>query len=349
MKNFIRIISFLLIFCVLFAFIQSLFSAKWGPGAGGAFETTNFNGFYAEPNDSLDVLLVGSSNIFYGSSPLKMYEKYGFTGYVRGSANQPIMMAYYTVLDSLRSQTPKVIVVEMGEMLNDFDPIGVEYSARRALDYMEFSKIKLDAIRDLPIDGSEQTRISYVFPLLRYHGRWQELQKADLQYFAWEKHNYTKGQYIGRVRYDFVWPEGFMTPSSDMSPIPEQNMDYLTRIADLCKELEIPLVLITTPVGTWDYAQHNAIQYVADVLGSPYLDYNMPELIAASGILDTEDFHYNQWHLRVTGADKLSVHLGAYLTENYDLPDHRNDPSYALWEDDVARYNYEKEVAGLPK
>lgn len=349
MKKYIRIVVFLMIFCMLFLFVQRIFSAKWGPGTTGALETTNAIGFYEEPDNSLDVLLTGSSNIFYGSSPVKMFEKYGFASYVRGSANQPIMMMYYTILDSLRSQTPKVIVAEMGEMLSDFDPIGVEYSARRALDYMQFTNVKLNAINDLPIDGSDQTRISYVFPLLRYHSRWKELNKADLEYFIWEKHNYAKGQYIGRLRYDFVWPEGFMTPSDLVADVPAQNKEYLSRIVKLCEEKNIELILINTPVGTWDYAQHNAIQQVADEFGVPYIDYNLPEYIEATGITDTEDFHYNQWHLRVTGADKLSVHLGEYLTEKYELPNHWDEEAFAIWHEDVMRYNNEKEKAGLPK
>lgn len=348
MKNLIRTCIFLMIFCMLFSVTQKFVSAKWGPGTQGAMETMNMQGFYDEPKNSLEVMLLGASNVFYGTSPVKMYEAYGFTSYVRGSANQPLMMTYYALMDSLRTQSPKVVVLEMGEMMAKFDPVATEYSARRALDYMKLSPVKLKAIRDLPIDGSEQTRTSYLFPLLRYHSRWKEINKTDFDYFGWERHNYMKGQYFGGSRLDFTWPEGYMTPSDKVETLPEQNVDYATRIAALCREKGIELVLINTPTGTWNYARHNAIAKIAQDLNVPYLDYNMPELIEATGIIDTEDFHYNQWHLRVTGADKLSVHLGQYLVDHYGLTDQRGNSKYSAWDEDVRRYNQEKEKAGLP-
>ena len=338
-KKAIRACIFLLVLIVLLYSIQSLLGAKWGINSSGARETTNAIGFYQEPTNTIDVLLVGSSNVFWGTSPLTMYEEYGFTGYTRGSANQPIMLTYYTILDSLRVQNPKVIVLETDEMLKKFDPIGVEYSARRALDYMQLTKIKLAAIRDLPIDGSEQTRISYVFPLLRYHGRWKELDEEDYSYFSWERHNYLKGQYPGVGIFDFHWPEGFMTPSTAVADIPKDNVEYLERIAALCEERGIGLVLIETPNGTWNYAKHNAVQTVADRLGLLYLDYNLPEMIQATGIIDQEDFNANQWHLRITGADKLSKHLGAFIVSAYTLPDHRGEKGYEQWDKDLAAYN----------
>ena len=43
-------------------------------------------------------------------------------------------------------------------------------------------------------------------------------------------------------------------------------------------------------------------------------------------------------HLNLSGAQKATAYLGAYLKEHYDLPDRRLDSSYAFWKDDIARY-----------
>ena len=93
-KKIISAAAFLLIGIVMFGALQELLKPKWGDGTAGAHETTNANGFYSEPEQSLDVLMFGSSYCFFGVSPLKMWEEYGFASYVRGSANQSIFLTY---------------------------------------------------------------------------------------------------------------------------------------------------------------------------------------------------------------------------------------------------------------
>ena len=43
-------------------------------------------------------------------------------------------------------------------------------------------------------------------------------------------------------------------------------------------------------------------------------------------------------HLNLSGATKVSRELSALLSRRYGLPDHRGDPTYATWEEDLDRY-----------
>jgi hypothetical protein len=339
---------FLLIFCLIFSSLQELLKPKWGEGTGGARETLNANGFYDEPKDSIDVIFYGSSYCFFAVSPLKVWQEYGITSYVRGSANQSMFLTYYTFKESLKYQSPKVVVIEIGQVVNEFDPIKDEWIARRGLDYLRLSDTKAEAILDLDIEGSQQSYMDYFFPLLRYHSRWSDLQFSDFDYYDWEPHNAYKGQYTGVSIYKYQWPEGFMLPTDEVFDIPEKSLKYLDKIAQLCKESGIELVLLKSPMDGWTYAKYNSIQQLADKYEVPYFDYNLPENISAISLNPASDFHYNQWHLRVTGADKLSVHLGKYLKENYDLPDHRDDSAYATWHTDLEQYIELKQKYNLP-
>ncbi len=337
-KKIISVIAFLLIFCVLFLALEELLKPKWGEGTGGARETLNAHGFYSEPKNTIDTMFFGSSYCFFAVSPMKLWENYGFTSYVRGSANQSVFLTYYTLKESFKYQNPEVVVVEIGQIVNDFDPIKDEWIARRGLDYLRMSDVKAEAILDLDIQGSQQSYMSYFFPLLRYHSRWKELEMYDFDYYTWEDHNYAKGQYTGVSIYQYQWPENFMQPNGEVFELPEESVKYLDKIVTLCKEQGTNLVLIKSPMDGWTHAKHTSIQTLANQYGIPFIDYNMPENIEATGINPAVDFHYNQWHLRVSGAEKLSMHLGAYLTENYDLPDHRNDPAYDVWHSDLQKY-----------
>lgn len=347
-KKLFSAIIFLIIFCVIFATLQELLKPKWGEGTGGARETLNANGFYDEPKDSIDVMFFGSSYCFFAISPLKMWQDYGFTSYVRGSANQSMFLTYYTLKESLDFQSPQVVVVEIGQVVNEFDPIKDEWIARRGLDYLRMSSVKAEAIMDLELDGSQQSYMSYFFPLLRYHSRWKELAHSDFDYYNWDPHNAYKGQYTGVSIYEYQWPEDFMSPTDEVFDLPETSTVYLAKIAALCEEKDINLIFIKSPMDGWNCAKHNSIQQIAQEYGVPFIDYNLPENINAIKLNPASDFHYNQWHLRVTGADKLSVHLGNYLIENYDLPDHRSDPDYAIWYTDLMKYVELKTTYNLP-
>lgn len=43
-------------------------------------------------------------------------------------------------------------------------------------------------------------------------------------------------------------------------------------------------------------------------------------------------------HLNLSGTTKVSRKLRALLSRHYRLPDHRGDPTYATWEEDLDRY-----------
>ena len=347
-KKLLSALIFLLVFCLIFSNVQELLKPKWGEGTGGARETLNANGFYDEPENSIDVMFFGSSYCFFAVSPLKMWQDYGFTSYVRGSANQSMFLTYYTLKESFDYQSPKAVVIEIGQVVNEFDPIADEWIARRGLDYLRLSKVKAEAIMDLELEGSQQSYMSYFFPLLRYHSRWKELSFTDFDYYEWEPHNAYKGQYTGVSVYQYQWPEDFMAPTEEVFALPETSAVYLEKIADLCADKNVELVLIKSPMDGWTYAKHNSIQQLAQKYGVPFIDYNLPENIEAINLNPASDFHYNQWHLRVTGADKLSVHLGKFLAETYHLPDHRDDAAYSAWYEDLAQYVELKSTYNLP-
>ena len=71
--------------------------------------------------------------------------------------------------------------------------------------------------------------------------------------------------------------------------------------------------------------------------GVPFLFYQRdnPEVI------DFETDFRDKTHLNTYGAEKLTVHLGAYLAETYELEDHRTDTAYASWNEDLEEYETE--------
>ena len=68
-------------------------------------------------------------------------------------------------------------------------------SIRRAIDSLKFSKNKLEMIWDEDYKLSNYDKLSCIFPILRFHSRWDKLDESDLRKFVFEG-NYTDKGYL---------------------------------------------------------------------------------------------------------------------------------------------------------
>lgn len=61
-------------------------------------ETEMWKAFYEEPENSIDVIFLGSSHIYNGVNPLVFYEETGLTGFDLASSSQDIPTGYFYLL-----------------------------------------------------------------------------------------------------------------------------------------------------------------------------------------------------------------------------------------------------------
>lgn len=329
--NLLRCALFLLIFALAFSFIQMTLLPKWGEDGVLSHEMVNEKSFYSEPRNSMDTMVFGSCAASSGASPLTMYDQYGFTSYVRSSTDQPPYFSYYLMKDSLRFQQPKVFVLEMGQFFRSGEPFENEELAHRAIDYMRLSRVKLEAVS--PLDKGEQ--LSYLLPFFRYHERWHDLSVTDFSYYDTSTHSYMKGQLNETSELSAKLEE--KETASD-AKLPEENLRVFEQIVSLCRDEGIELCLLKTPTLDWDQGRHKAVQALADKYGLAFLDYSLAELQERSGIELKDDLAGEGFTLSLSGAQKLSRHLGAYLRDTYQLADHREERRFKQWNTDLTAY-----------
>ena len=65
--------------------------------------------YYASNKDH-DVIFVGDCEVFSNVSPVTLWENYGITSYIRGSAQQLVWQSYYLLEEMLEYEKPKVVV-----------------------------------------------------------------------------------------------------------------------------------------------------------------------------------------------------------------------------------------------
>lgn len=297
---------------------------------------------YYNETTTHDVIFVGDCEVYESFTPPTLWEEYGITSYIRGSAQQLTWQSYYLLEETFERESPKVVVFNVLAMKYG-EPQNEQYN-RMTLDGMKWSKSKLAAIKASMTE--EENLLSYVFPLLRFHSRWSELTGEDWKYlFSRDtvSHNGYLMQTAIKPRPE-VDREGVRL--SDYT-LPERSFDYLDKMHALCRENGAELILIKAPTNNWKYWWYDEwdeqiCNYAAEN-GLDYYNFIDNEEIGLDWSTDTYD---GGVHLNVYGAEKMTAYFGKILQERYGIKDHRDDVALVrVWSAKLtAYYNEKKEL-----
>lgn len=326
----LKILAVLLAFSLLFGLINALFQPKY---ATDLVEGGMLSQYYREYGGH-DVIFLGDCEVYANISPMELYREQGITGYVRGSSQQLIWQSYYILKETFRYETPKAVVYNVNAMRHG-EPVNEAYN-RLTIDKMKWSPEKVGIIRASMLE--EEDFLSYVFPILRYHSRFDELKKEDFQYLFRTKDNTWNGHLMNKnVKPVGKLPTRRLLPDYDFAPV---CWEYLDKIRALCEEHGTELILMKAPsVYPFWYDEYEVqIQTYAEKFGISY--YNLLEKVPELGIDYQTDTYDGGLHLNLSGATKLSRWFAGILAENHGLPDHRGDSAIApQYEETLRRYD----------
>ena len=320
-RTVIRVILIIIIFVLLFVLLNMLLQPKY---AETLVEGSMISQYYEEPKDH-EVIFIGDCEVYANFSPMVMYEEQGIKAYVRGSSQQLIWQSYQILKETLKYEKPKVVVFNVNSMRYDKSSEKVSEAYNRlTIDKMKWSREKVDIILDSMTE--DETFLSYVFPILRYHSRYDKLTSEDFKYLFKRKNNTYNGFLINKnIKGVTALPTKRRLAETKFS---DECYSYLDKITKLCKDNDIKLVLIKAPslYPYWydeydeqirNYAQQNGIDY-----------YNLKNNVEEIGIDYSQDTYDGGLHLNLTGATKLSKFFANLLKQNYDLTDFRGDSVY---------------------
>ncbi len=307
---------------IVFAFLNELFMPKY---MSDIKEGALIAEYYEEKTDH-DILFVGDCEVYENFTPDTLWREHGITSYIRGSAQQLIWQSYYLLEEMLEYETPELVVFNVLSMKYD-KPQSEAYN-RMSIDGMKLSRHKLGSIKASMTD--EETTLSYLFPLLRYHSRWNELTVEDFKYL-FRRDIVSDSGYLMNVGVRAAENVPTGKPLADYS-FGDVCWEYLDKMRVLCEEKGTELILIKAPslypywYDQWEtqieaYASEHELVYI-----------NFLELIDEVGLDFSTDTYDHGLHLNLNGAEKLTHWFGAWLCENYELADRRGDEAYAdIW------------------
>ncbi|MBQ2991064.1 MAG: hypothetical protein IJD60_07215 [Clostridia bacterium] len=328
---------FLIVLCAVVALVSFVVERKES--------RMMFGGFLEEP-EAYDVLLFGDSQCVTGVMPMEMYKDYGIAGYNLASYSNMMPLCYWTMINALDYASPKVVVFAVNGMFQDYKISRNSSDVHTAMDFWPLSVNKVRMINDLFDDPEHpdyddvagnryrDLKWEYYFPLGKYHSRWSELTQAD---FA-KRPSYARGgEFMTGVFPIFAYET---VDEDDYAEEGGYSFAYLRAAIEECLGRGIDVVLAHMPAPMIINSQRfaNTARSIADEYGIGFIDATLPDSIVDYAV----DCMDEDPHLNNAGTLKMTAYLASYLDRHYDLPDRRQDPGYAHWQEHLQAYTDEK-------
>ena len=329
LKNLLRVTAVVLALVAVFALLSRLLQPKY---AEDLIEGSMTAQYYQEAGGH-DVIFIGDCEVYSNFSPMELYRQAGITAYVRGNSQQLIWQSYYILQETLKYETPKAVVFNVNSMRYS-EPVSEAYN-RLALDTMRWSDAKVGMI--LASMTEEENFASYVFPILRYHSRFDELTAEDITYLFSRKDNTFNG-YLMETGVKPVENLPAKRPLADYT-FADICYEYLDKMRLLCQEKGVELILVKAPsVYPYWYEEYDAqMEDYAAKHGLCF--YNFLDYAQELNIDYTTDTYDAGLHLNLQGATKLSVFFARILAQTHGIPDHRTDGQIAaVYEEKLRLY-----------
>ena len=295
-----------------------------------------------------DVIFIGDCEVYENISPITLWQEYGITSYIRGSAQQMIWQSYYLLEETFRYETPEVVVFNVLSMKYDTPQSTGSQSRREAynrmtLDTMKWSSSKWNAILDSMTEEERQweAMATYLLPILRYHDRWSQLTQVDFTYW-FHRDRVSHNGYLMQTGVK-PYTDAYAEPPLADYQFGENSWHYLDKMVQLCAEHGSQLVLIKAPSLSpvwWPEWEEQIAEYAGK---NDLLYINMLTCQEEIGIDWSRDTYDAGLHLNVWGAEKASRWLGKILSGQCGVPDRRDQEGLAeSWAEKVLRYESEK-------
>lgn len=271
-------------------------------------------GFMAEPENTLDVMVYGNSDVYSGFTPAVLYEKHGITAYSSGRPRQTMNNINRLLGQTLKKQQPKLAILET------------------------------DCFYSKSVAEIDSTNL--LFAPFVYHSRWKEIKKRDFHDFPnrTDDVDLNKGYIPSKVVYETKYEKNYMgNPKAAPKPLPKENEKHIREFIEKCKEENIEVLFVELPSpSSWDYGKHNAVKELAKQYDVTFLDMNIPH--EDYKVEMESDFRDNGNHMNTYGAARATEFLGKYIEENYShiISGKKDGEGYEEWENVVDHYHRTK-------
>lgn len=289
--------------------------------------------------DCVDLLCVGSSHAYTSCNTEVLWNRFGIPAFCISGPSQPVSNSYYYIKWALKTQKPKVVLLEASCMTTPYSDY--EYGNVVNIAWMPQSLQRQVVLRET-IDENNQKNLQW--NIVYFHNHWKSLTNSDYQYLFHNKRPNTKGF---NPWWDYNRYEDQIThwdPTKKAQPNPD-SIKYVDQIISLCQDNGIQLVVYVSSHNLSEdtYQQLNWYKEYLSEQGIAFIDgVSLSEDLG----IDPETDNCNS-HIAYGGSVKLSNYIGEWLISNGYLVDRRGNEKYSLWESNAHYFENTREIYSL--
>ncbi|MGN0519006.1 MAG: hypothetical protein ACI4II_09830 [Acutalibacteraceae bacterium] len=321
-KRTLRIVSLLLVVALASAFLQEYILCRYDSNK------VRVDGFYMEDKDSLDVVFIGASELYAGFSSVYAYEKFGFTSYPLATQSMSSRVYKTALKEVLRTQNPKLIVIEINAFLYErFNEESEEANTRKYIDNVPLNANKIKFINE-NFDFAD--RFEYYFPFLKYHSTWDEYPynfpnvaynlKLHNRGYSLLKGMKTSAKIFHSKKKDIINTD--LSSDNTRLPLVPKLEGLLRDLLQFCKDegldnvvfMRMPHIVLNDKYDR--FARTNTAGTIIEEYGYEFLNFERyPELLN----LDIKHDFYNSDHLNIYGCEKMTEFLGTLFMRDFGI------------------------------
>lgn len=325
-----KIIAFALVFVLALSYISYVLRPLFN-------ESLGVMDFYSERENSLDAIYVGGSVCITSWAPYTAWNENGIASYPLGASNLYSFVVLPLVKEALLTQQPEVLLIDLRPFqYTDPDNTGILFEwclgISNALRYTSLNRLNIlnSAYRYATNKSASDTWSSFMFDIVRYHVNWEALDSAMFTYAIPGNTESSSKGFLLVDKYQAI-RKSDCSGILDSAPVSQLAEKDLLEFLDYLKTKDQKSIFVVSPYVESE-SERRQYNYLANIIRDSGFDYlNFNDFYKELGIDESQDFYDNN-HMNIFGAEKYTKFLSAYLSENYDLPDRREDASYSGWQ-----------------
>lgn len=321
MKKFIRFICFLLVLLTVLITASDLLTVS------DRKDIMHIKGFFCEPENSLDVTLIGASELYTGFNSPLAWKKYGFTSYSFCYAGMVGSHYKLAVDEVLSRQKPKLMVIEINGFLYDQEYMEDMTKAHTFLDNLPKDKIRRDFIKE---NYDFKTQMEFFFPIIKHHDNWKH-PKSCLACF---KSNYSikKNGIVYSKAFSSNYYSKEVKGMENFKPIfCDYSRDCMIDLLEHLNELGVENVLFARFPHTVKNSNIDVYHEIEGLVTAYGYDFVNFENEFKQFNLDINKDFYNRDHMNVFGMKKFTDGFSKYILDNYDVISQHTAEVTEMW------------------
>ncbi len=316
-KNIFAIIIFLILFYYAVVYIGDKYYFASTQNKINEWSKQRFDDFYNTDRNTLDMIFLGSSHSYCTFDPENFDSALNIKSFQLGMPSQQPNSSYYTLKEVLNYQRPKTVVMELY-----WDVLDKDFEAKQVDTFflvLNNDELKKDYIKNVfPI----HEKVKYYIKPIKYQQDFIAYTNKQLIDFIDKSYDLRRTivQFVGEEYYrskGYIYCDYIMS-DEERSRIEKSNgvnankwklssvqKNYITKIAELCKDNNVELIFVTAPVSNITFSKmknyeniHNKISEVTEELNVDYLDFN---LINEAERIFNDDMFRDSGHLNDSG------------------------------------------------